>query len=128
MTDRLRYLSDLPTLVVITIGALTLWTLSASIDAEEIPGARQVQLRLIEQESGTRVLLQAISPVDEQVVWVSGHGGTFVRTTDGGLNWSARVVPGADTLQFRDVEAFYAHRQRDAQFGRRADVDIGGAA
>ena len=71
-----------------------------------MPG--QVQLRLIEQESGTRVLLQAISPVDDQGVWVSGHGGTFLRTTDGGLNWSARVVPDADTLQFRDIDAFDA--------------------
>ena len=108
VTDRFRSLPDLPTPVIITIGALTLWTLLASIDAQETPVARQVQLRLTEQESGTRVLLQAISPVDDQIVWVSGHGGTFVRTTDGGLNWSARVVPGADTLQFRDVEAFDA--------------------
>ena len=108
VTDRLRSPPDLPTPVIITIGALTLWTLLASIDAQETRAARQVQLRLTEQESGTRVLLQAISPVDDQIVWVSGHGGTFVRTTDGGLNWSARVVPGADTLQFRDVEAFDA--------------------
>ena len=108
VTDRFRSLPDLPTPVIITIGALTLWTLLASIDAQETPAARQVQLRLTEQESGTRELLQAISPVDDQIVWVSGHGGTFVRTTDGGLNWSARVVPGADTLQFRDVEAFDA--------------------
>jgi photosystem II stability/assembly factor-like uncharacterized protein len=41
--------------------------------------------------------------VDERVVWVSGHGGTFTRTLDGGGTWKAGVVAGADTLQFRDV-------------------------
>lgn len=60
------------------------------------------------QVSGTEVLLQAVSPVDERVVWVSGHGGTFARTLDGGDTWTAGVVPGADTLQFRDVHALSA--------------------
>jgi photosystem II stability/assembly factor-like uncharacterized protein len=31
-----------------------------------------------------------------------------VRTIDGGATWNAMVVPGADTLQFRDVHAFSA--------------------
>lgn len=108
MTDRFRPPSRLPILAIITAGALVFWKIPASIDARSAPLAGQVQLRLTEQASGTRVLLQAISAVDDQVVWVSGHGGTFLRTTDGGLNWSARVVPGADTLQFRDVDAFDA--------------------
>ena len=108
MTDRFRSLPDLSTLVIIAIGALTLWTLSAWV-SEEVAAEGQLRLRLNEQESGTRELLQAISPVDDTVVWVSGHGGTFLRTVDGGLNWSARVVSGADTLQFRDVDAFGAH-------------------
>jgi photosystem II stability/assembly factor-like uncharacterized protein len=60
------------------------------------------------QESGTDVLLQAVSAVSEEVVWVSGHGGTYTRTTDGGQSWSAGVVAGADTLQFRDVGAIDA--------------------
>jgi photosystem II stability/assembly factor-like uncharacterized protein len=59
--------------------------------------------RLTPQSSGTTVLLQAVSPVSGTVVWVSGHGGTVAITTDGGASWHARVVPGADTLQFRDV-------------------------
>lgn len=60
------------------------------------------------QHSGVEVLLQAVSPVDERVVWVSGHGGTWLRTLDGGATWSGGVVPGADTLQFRDVHAISA--------------------
>ena len=54
------------------------------------------------------MLLQAVSPVSDQIVWASGHGGTFVRTTDGGETWTARVMPGQETLQFRDVDAFSA--------------------
>jgi photosystem II stability/assembly factor-like uncharacterized protein len=36
---------------------------------------------------------------------VSGHQGTWARTTDGGATWTAAVVPGADSLQFRDLHA-----------------------
>lgn len=41
--------------------------------------------------------------VSERVVWVSGTGGTWGRTTDGGATWHSGVVPGADALEFRDV-------------------------
>ncbi len=57
------------------------------------------------QESGTEALLQAVSPVTDDVVWVSGHQGTYSRSVDGGITWETAVVPGADTLQFRDVHA-----------------------
>jgi len=45
-------------------------------------------------------------PVDESVVWVSGPGGRWGRTSDGGATWRFGVVPGADSLAFRDVHAF----------------------
>jgi photosystem II stability/assembly factor-like uncharacterized protein len=60
---------------------------------------------LTAQTSGTTALLQAVSVVDEQVVWVSGHRGTWARTTDGGATWQTGSVPEADSLQFRDVHA-----------------------
>ena len=56
------------------------------------------------QNSGTTATLIGISPVDSKVVWASGTGGTFVVTTDGGTHWHAGVVPGAEGLQFRDVQ------------------------
>lgn len=62
------------------------------------------------QRSGTSELLQAVSPVGDGVVWVSGHGGTWGRSVDGGATWTTGVVAGADTLQFRDVEGFDADR------------------
>ena len=59
---------------------------------------------LAPQQSGTSNRLQAVSPVDARVVWASGVGGTYAVTTDGGATWRAHVVPGAETLQFRDVQ------------------------
>jgi len=72
------------------------------------PGARAVTaaLTVTSQASGTEALLQAVSPVSDSVVWVSGHDATYAVTTDGGAGWSVRTVPGADDLQFRDVAAF----------------------
>jgi photosystem II stability/assembly factor-like uncharacterized protein len=47
----------------------------------------------------------AISPVNSRIAWASAASGTFAVTTDGGENWRFGVVRGAETLQFRDVEA-----------------------
>lgn len=62
------------------------------------------QPTLTPQNSGTTNRLQAISPVNSKVVWASGVAGTYALTTDGGATWHAGVVPGAEALQFRDVE------------------------
>jgi photosystem II stability/assembly factor-like uncharacterized protein len=62
------------------------------------------QPKLTPQKSGTTQLLIAVTPVDSRVVWAAGTGGTFVVTTDGGEHWKAGVVPGAEKLQFRDVQ------------------------
>jgi len=59
---------------------------------------------LTPQHSGTTQLLIAVSPVNSRVVWAAGGGGTYVVTTDGGRHWRSGVVPGAESLQFRDVQ------------------------
>jgi photosystem II stability/assembly factor-like uncharacterized protein len=56
------------------------------------------------QESGAAFRFYAVSPVTAKVVWASAAGGTYALTTDGGKTWISRQVPGAETLQFRDVE------------------------
>jgi photosystem II stability/assembly factor-like uncharacterized protein len=56
------------------------------------------------QKSGTNQLLISVSPVNSRVVWAAETEGTYVVTTDGGATWKAAVVPGAENLQFRDVE------------------------
>ena len=70
------------------------------IDFSQLPGQHVVGIDL-----GTTNSLIAVSPVNPQIVWAAGRNGTFTKTTDGGQTWQAGVVPGAETLQFRDVEA-----------------------
>lgn len=69
-------------------------TLAASAAAQWTP-----------QTSHTTASLRGLSVVSERVVWASGTGGTYLRTTDGGATWQAGVVPGAEQLDFRDVDA-----------------------
>jgi photosystem II stability/assembly factor-like uncharacterized protein len=56
------------------------------------------------QTSGTQASLRGVWAVNEQIVWASGNHGTWLRTTDGGEHWTATAVPGAETLDFRDVQ------------------------
>ena len=62
------------------------------------------QPTLTPQNSGTTQLLISVSPVNSRVVWAAGAGGTYVVTTNGGETWNAGVVPGAENLEFRDVQ------------------------
>ncbi|HEV3444061.1 MAG TPA: glycosyl hydrolase [Gemmataceae bacterium] len=58
------------------------------------------------QTVDTKSDFRGLCVVGPNVAWVSGTKGTFARTTDGGKNWSVGIVPGAEQLDFRDVEAF----------------------
>lgn len=78
--------------------------------APEAGAPDAVDLVAEDRVSGTDALLQAVSPAGRGVVWVSGHGGTWGRSVDGGATWATGVVAGADTLQFRDVHGFDADR------------------
>ena len=80
----------------------------ASATASFAAGPPIPQPTLTPQNSGTTQGLIAVSPVNSQVVWASGRGGTFTVTTDGGNTWNAGVVPGAEALQFRDVHGVSA--------------------
>ena len=61
------------------------------------------------QTSGVTARLRGISAVSDRVAWASGASGTILRTTDGGLTWQPRPVPGAETLDFRDIDALSEH-------------------
>lgn len=52
------------------------------------------------------VSFRGIAAVSDSVCWVSGSRGTILRTTDGGKRWEQRTIAGADSLDFRDIEAF----------------------
>ncbi len=78
----------------------------ATLSAQDQPLIHQPTLT--PQDSGTTNGLIAVSPVNSQIVWASGRNGTYTVTTDSGNTWNAGVVPGAEALQFRDVQGFSA--------------------
>ena len=57
------------------------------------------------QSSGVTARLRGISAVNDRVAWASGSGGTIVRTADGGATWQRLIVPEAEKLDFRDIDA-----------------------
>lgn len=58
------------------------------------------------QDSGTAASLRGVSAASDSVVWASGTGGTFLKTTDGGSKWVLGKLPGASDLDFRAIRAF----------------------
>jgi photosystem II stability/assembly factor-like uncharacterized protein len=66
------------------------------------PVSAQWQTQAVDSRSDFR----GLCVVSARCAWVSGTRGTYARTTDGGKTWSVGTVPGADMLDFRDVEAF----------------------
>jgi photosystem II stability/assembly factor-like uncharacterized protein len=74
------------------------------------------------QKSGTDASLRGVSAVDGSIAWASGSKGTVLRTVDGGKTWVRRPVPGADGLDFRDIEAFSADSARILAIGRPARI------
>ena len=76
------------------------------------------------QRSGTTALLIAVSAVSDDVAWTSGARGTWARTEDGGTTWTTGRVPGADSLQFRDVHALDARTAWLLSIGNGSDSRI----
>jgi len=74
------------------------------------------------QRSGTEASLRGVSAVDDKTAWASGNKGTILRTTDGGETWASRAVPGAETTDFRDIEAFSAETACAMGVGRPAKI------
>jgi photosystem II stability/assembly factor-like uncharacterized protein len=72
------------------------------------PAAAGAGPRWEAQQSGVTARFRGVSAVSETVAWSSGSGGTVVRTDDGGKSWQTLTVPGAEKLDFRDVDAIDA--------------------
>ena len=111
-------LLDVPIVVALARTALALartalaLTLSLGLSAcggSEPPAQAPANLpELVDQASGVMERLQAVSAVSDRVAWVSGVGGVWARTLDGGDSWQAGGVEGEPDLQFRDVHAVSA--------------------
>ena len=79
---------------------LGLLTLLVACSVDEV----KPTLTVTDVEVNSDALLIGISS-SGSVVWVSGTSGTYGRSVDGGRTWDFGTVPGADSLQFRDVHA-----------------------
>jgi len=92
--------------------ARTIWRLAGLVFAvgtvTALAGTPQTKYKVsfVPQKSGVESSFRGLSAVNKKVAWVSGTGGTILRTIDGGLTWATSRVPGADSLDFRDVAAF----------------------
>lgn len=59
--------------------------------------------------SGKATSIRGLSPVNDDIVWVSGSQGTVGRSLDGGKTWQWKTVKGFEKTDFRDIEAFNAN-------------------
>jgi len=76
------------------------------------------------QTSGTKSALRGVWAVSDQIVWASGTRGTYLRTLDGGAHWTAATVPGAETLDFRDVQGVDADTAYLLSIGKGASSRV----
>lgn len=67
------------------------------------------QAQWSKQTVNTTAGFRGLAVVNEKIVWASGTGGTVIRTVDSGATWKVMIVPGAEKLDFRDIEAFDAN-------------------
>ncbi|NML22502.1 oxidoreductase [Pseudoflavitalea sp. G-6-1-2] len=56
--------------------------------------------------TGVKSSMRGLSVLNDNIVWVSGSGGTVGRSLDGGKTWNWITVPGFEKREFRDIEAF----------------------
>jgi photosystem II stability/assembly factor-like uncharacterized protein len=83
-----------------------------------------IQAQWVKQPVNSTAAFRGLSVVNEKVVWASGTGGTVIRTVDGGKTWDVITVPGAEKLDFRDIEAFDAKTAYILSIGNGADSRI----
>ncbi|WUB13647.1 oxidoreductase [Streptomyces platensis] len=62
------------------------------------------------KDSGSTARFRGLAAVSRTTAWAAGTGGTVLRTRDGGKHWRNISPPGADALEFRDIEALDARR------------------
>ena len=116
----------------LVLGSLTFPLLLLAACTASRPEAPAPEPRVETVETGTDALLIGLDAAGENVVWAAGAAGTWARSLDGGRTWTTGKVPGADTLQFRDVEAFSAREAVLLSIGNGASsrvyrTDDGGA-
>ena len=55
---------------------------------------------------GRKTSIRGLSVVSNQIIWVSGSGGTVGKSIDSGKSFTWITVPGFEKRDFRDIEAY----------------------
>jgi photosystem II stability/assembly factor-like uncharacterized protein len=66
----------------------------------------QINAQWIKQAANTEASFRAVCAISNEIVWIGGSKGTFIKTINGGKTWETNQVKGAEILDFRDVHAF----------------------
>lgn len=66
----------------------------------------ELKVEFIPLVSPTTKSLRGISVLDASTMYMSGAGGTIIKTTDGGKNWIPLNAPDNDSLDYRSIHAF----------------------
>ncbi|EFQ34491.1 oxidoreductase [Colletotrichum graminicola] len=111
---------------------LLISSLAALVGASPLTAKKLIASRNLNQTweilpTGSAQQFRGLSPVSDKIAWVSGTGGTVLRTVDGGAPWESvgPELTGADIeLQFRDVQAFSAEKAIILSIGEGADSRI----
>ena len=88
------------------IGAIWLYNSlkSRQVLQEHLASGKPTLRKLFEGKE--ELSFRGIAALNDSVVWVSGNFGTFGKSLDGGEHWVFGKIPGADSLQFRDIQLF----------------------
>jgi photosystem II stability/assembly factor-like uncharacterized protein len=91
--------------VIVFLMGIGVFSLFGCINTKTV---KRVQIRWKIQTSGTTASFRSVSAVSSRICWVSGSRGTVLRTVNGGEDWLKLEIPEAESLDFRDVQAFNA--------------------
>lgn len=100
---------------------------AAVVAAASFPPTSRVDISSLSwdlQSTGSKQQFRGLSPVSDKIAYVSGTGGTVLRTTDGGRTWSSVGPPDAADLDFRDIEAITADHVALLSIGAGTDSRI----
>jgi len=73
-------------------------------------GEIHYEIEFTDLDTGSSASIRALHVINEDVIWASGTGGTFLLSVEGGESWRCDTVPGAVNDDFRSIHAWDEHK------------------
>lgn len=83
---------------------LTCLALMIAVRSDHAAAQSPHAVRITPLDSDVDASFRGLAVRSENETWVTGSSGTVIRTIDAGRTWQRISVPGADELDFRDIE------------------------